>query len=620
MDRNLFLAILLSGAVLLGWELLVAGPQREAFEAQRQEQIAQEAENGAPIDTTGDLGSLSAPGSGQAPVEEAISLDDALAAAPGRITIDTPNLAGSINLQGGRLDDLVLKKYRETLEPDSGLIQLLRPEKTDHAHYLEQGWIVDQKATSSALWTASDGAKLTAQSPVTLTRTQGPLRFTKTISVDETYMFTVTQSVENTGGQDVSIEPYAAVIQHGNPTDLSGGAILHEGAVGVVGKKLYDRKYKALAKGKDVSANGVGGWAGVTNKYWLAAAIPPQDAQFRLTYDNLTRDAENPIFRAFYLLAPVSVPSGGSIELTSYMFGGAKEVDVLKAYERSPEKGGLGVSEFDRAVDWGWFSFLTRPIFSVLNFFGDLTGNYGVAILLLTLSIKLVLFPIANVGYESMTRMKKIQPQLEKLRERYGEDKMKLQQEMMGLYKKEGVNPVAGCLPLLVQMPIFFALYKTLFVTLELRHEPFIGWLKDLSAPDPTNIFNLFGLIPFDPTSLPLIGAFLGIGILPLLMGFGMWFQMSLNPPPPDPTQRQIFAMLPFIFVFLFASFASGLVLYWVWNTILSIVQQLVIMKKNGVEVEWRERFSFLFPKDKAQAGASAASGKSVGNKTDSTD
>lgn len=605
MDRNLILAISLSAAVLLGWELLVGGPQREAYEASRKAQEAQQAAQES-IDPSANLARDASLGD-TSERNGSVSLDEALAASPGRITIETDSLSGSINLRGGRFDHLVLKKYRETQDEDSENIHLLRPATTENGHYVEQGWVTSSGPTHQEVWQVKGNRALTATSPVTLIRQKDDLEFEKTISVDENFMFTVEQKVRNNSGTDVSLRPYALVIQQGIPEDLNGGAILHEGAVGIVGNKLYDRKYKKLADGKNVDATGTGGWVGITNKYWLAAAIPPQDTAFEATYSNEGRDKENPIFRTSYLLPPMGLAAGEEISVASNMFGGAKDVDILQSYEKSIANGGLGITDFDKAVDWGFLNFLTRPIFFTLNYFGNLTGNFGVAILILTLIIKLILFPLANKGYESMTRMKKVQPQMEKLRERHGEDKMKLQQEMMALYKKEGVNPMAGCLPVLVQMPIFFALYKTLFVTIELRHEPFIGWIKDLSAPDPTNIFNLFGLIPFDPTSLPLIGAFLGVGILPIMMGVGMWFQMSLNPPPPDPTQRQIFAMLPFIFTFLFAGFAAGLVVYWVWNTVLSIAQQLVIMKKNGVDVEWRERFSFLFPKSKAVTVSASA-------------
>ncbi len=604
MDRNLILAIVLSAAVLFGWELLVGAPQREAIEAAR---IAKQAER-EQIDPTANL-SKDAGFSGAAPAQNFMELSEALANGPGRVKIETPRLTGSINLLGGRFDDLTLTDYRETLDADSGNIQLLRPSSTQNGHYIEQGWLIGRGNSSKEVWTLEDEATLTPTTPITLVRQKDGLTFEKTISVDENFMFTVDQIVRNGSSEVANLVPYAVVIQQGKSDDSKGGAILHEGAVGVIGEKLYDRKYAKLAEGKSVKASGTGGWVGITNKYWLSAAIPPQDQSFEATYIDDDPSEDKEIFRTSYVLPAVSIPAGEEISLTSYVYGGAKEVKTLQNYQVPVAKGGLGIVEFDRAVDWGFLNFLTRPIFFVLHYFGSLVGNYGIAILLLTLCIKALLFPLANKGYESMTKMKKMQPQLEKLRERYDDDKMKLQQEMMSLYKKEGVNPMAGCLPILIQMPIFFALYKTLFVTLELRHEPFFGWIKDLSAPDPTNLFNLFGLLPFDPTSLPLIGAFLGVGILPILMGAAMWFQMSLNPPPPDPVQRQIFAFLPLIFTFLFAGFAAGLVVYWIWNTVLSVAQQLVIMKKNGVEVEWRERFSFLFPKPKAGRAGGATDG-----------
>jgi len=612
MDRNLLLAIILSAGVLLIWETTIGAQQRESLKAARQASKEIEANdpvgNLTPERTTGTISGSSA--------QTFLPLDQALATAPaGRIPVDTPALRGSINLSGGRFDDLVLKNYRETIEPDSGNIQLLKPENVEHGHFMEQGWLVNGQNSLREVWQAPEGARLTPTTPVTLVRRKDGLEFEKTISVDENFMFTISQTVRNSTDVAVTLRPFALTIQRGIPEKLDGGAILHEGAVGIVGDRLYDQKYNKLADGKKVDVSGVGGWIGITNKYWLAAVIPPQDLEFEAQYLNVGTK-KDPVFRTNYFLPPVSLAGGQSYELVSHVFGGAKEVDILQNYQASPEEGGLGIAAFDKAVDWGFLNILTRPIFFVLNYFGELTGNFGIAILILTLIIKAILFPLANKGYESMTRMKKLQPQVEKLKERYGDDKMKLQQEMMAIYKKEKINPMAGCLPILIQMPIFFALYKTLFVTLELRHEPFFGWIRDLSAPDPSNVFNLFGLIPFDPTTLPLLGVFLGVGILPIIMGVGMWFQMSLSPPPPDPVQRQIFSLLPVVFTFLFAGFAAGLVIYWVWNTFLSIAQQMFIMKNNGVEIEWRERFSWFFPKDKkALEGASDANAKITDDK-----
>ncbi len=601
MDRNLILAIALSMGILLAWDIFISGPQRDAFreaqEAAQAEAAAAASETPEEADIAGIAGrEVEAPGG-------AVSVEEALANSTRRVPIRTETVEGSINLAGGRIDDLTLLNYREALDADSANIRLLNPRSAEHGHYVQLGWIADGDAAQSATWTASAGAELTVDTPVTLTRRQGDIVFEKTISVDDQYMFEVTQTVRNEGAAAAELTPYALVIQRGIPEDFTNFMILHEGPLGVIGKALYERKYKKLAKNPDkrVEESGAGGWVGITNKYWLAAAVPPQEEEMKATLDNIG-DADEPIFRATYALPQRALAAGETLTLTSHIFGGPKDVDLLQSYEAKPENGGLGVYDFDKAVDWGHLFILTRPIFYTLNFFGDLTGNFGVAILILTLIVKGLLFPIANKGFESMAKMKKLQPEIENVRKRYSEDRMKMQQEMMALYKKEKMNPLAGCLPILIQMPIFYALYKTLFVTLEMRHEPFILWIKDLSAPDPTTIFNLFGLLPWDPTALPVVGAFLGIGVLPILMGVAMWFQTKLNPPPTDPVQAQVFAMLPFVFVFIFAPFAAGLVLYWFWNTFLGILQQWLIMKRNGVEVNIAERIPFVKPKKKAPA------------------
>ncbi|MGF1545275.1 MAG: membrane protein insertase YidC [Parvularculaceae bacterium] len=596
MDRNVLIAIALSMAVLIGWEIAVVGPQREALEAQRE---AQEARQAAEAAAGG--GAQTSPGAagprGLAPPPVAagptpVAVEDALAAAPRRVRVDTPALAGSINLAGARLDDLRLKNYREELDPESPTIRLLSPAATEHGHYIEQGWNVGAASTFGAPWTLVSGETLTPETPVTLSRTVDGVRIERVVAVDENFMFAATDTLTNDTGDPRTVVSWGLVDQRGIPEDLKNFMILHEGPIAIVDDSKFERKYDK-ARTAVVEKTGGRGWVGITNKYWLAAAVPPQDASFEAKIYNIGKP-EAPVFRAGYTMAAATLAPGESRTTTFHLFGGAKDVGILQAYEKSPEKGGLGVWDFDKAVDWGNFFILTRPIFYTLDFFGDLTGNFGVAILLLTLVIKALLFPLANKAYESMSKMKKLQPEVKKLQDRYKDDKMKLQQEMMGLYQKEKLNPLAGCLPILIQMPIFYALYKTLFVTIELRHEPFVGWIRDLSAPDPTSIFNLFGILPYDPTALPLIGAFLGVGVLPLLMGAAMWFQTKLNPPAADPIQQQIFTMMPILFTFLFASFAAGLVLYWFWNTALSILQQWAIMKKNGVEIDWGERLPFL--------------------------
>ena len=590
MDRNFIVAVVLSMAVLFSWSILIDGPQRErAAQAQR---AAAEAAAANAAQSNSDLGDVRAIGDFGAPAAE-VSVDEAIAQTAGRVEIDTPSLTGSINLVGGRIDDLRLRNYRETIDKSSEIIRILSPKETSKGHYTQQGWLAGAQSDENAVWTLKSGSRLTPSTPITLTRSADGLVYEKTFSVDEQFMFTVTQKAINNGNAEIALRPYSLTLQRGMPDDLKNFMILHEGPVGVIGEKLYERKFGPLRKDpakKKVSEIGTGGWVGITSKNWLAAVIPPQAEEMSASLANLG-SREAPIFRSIYSLGARNVAPGDEVVLTTHVFAGAKDVDVLQSYERSVEKGGLGVRDFDKAVDWGNFFFLTRPIFTTLDFFGDRTGNFGVAILILTLIIKLIMFPLANKAYDSMSKMRKLQPELTKIKERFGDDKTKQQQAMMELYKKEKMNPLAGCLPVLVQMPIFYALYKVLFVTIELRHEPFVLWIKDLSAPDPTTIFNLFGLLPYNPLDVPVVGAFLGIGVLPLLMGVGMWFQTSLNPAPQDPAQKQIMAMLPFIFVFIFAPFAAGLVLYWLWNTVLSVLQQVVIMKRNGVDINVGEKF-----------------------------
>lgn len=586
MDRNVILFIVLTAIVLIGWDAFVIAPQREAGRAMTAAPVASES-------LTADIiGSSAAP--------SVMSVDEALANSPGRVRIDTPSLVGSINLSGGRIDDLLLKNYRETLDPSSPMIRLLSPYDVEHGHYVEQGFGVlagnDRGVrTDSVTWVLTSGVALTPKTPVTLTAKIGALIFTKTYSVDDQFLFTVKQSVRNDGNEEARVAPYGLVVQRGIPDGAGKQPILHEGPIAVVGDQLIERKYPKAVK-SEVDVDGDRGWVGMNNKYWLAAAAPPQNEPIKISMRNVGT-AVAPIFRAYYALGDRIIGPSQTIEVTSFIFSGAKKVDILQSYEKPVDKGGMGIWDLDRAVDWGNFFFLTRPIFFLLNFFGSLTGNFGVAILLLTLVVKALMFPLANSAFDAMSKMKKLQPKMEELKVRAGDDKMKLQQEMMELYKREKINPLAGCLPILLQMPIFYALYKVLFVTIELRHEPFVGWLKDLSAPDPTSIFNLFGLLPFEPTAAPMIGAFLGIGVLPLLMGAAMYVQTKLNPPATDPIQQQVLTMMPILFVFLFASFASGLVLYWVWSTILSVVQQWYIMKRNGVTVDWSNLLPFLRPK-----------------------
>lgn len=589
MDRNYILAIVLTALVFIGYDSLIVGPKRAAYRE------AQAAAAAAPATTD----QATTPLDGPVP-DATMTRDAAIGQTSARLPIETPQLRGSLNLTGLALDDLTLTQYRATVKPDSANIVLLSPQGVIGAQYLRAGLFVDGARDDNVIWVAPANARLTPTTPVTLTRTpREGVTHRVTLSVDDQFMFTVTHAIDNKSGQPVDVQAYGGAFQNGVPSDLQNFMILYEGPLSVVGNQSFERKYTNIIKKGKIEEVGTGGWVGITSKLWLSAAIPPQTAAFRATLD--AQGAATPTFRSIYTLDRTTVAPGQTQEYQSYLFAGAKNVQVLRSYQRPVADGGLDIARFDWAVDWGNFFFLTRPIFNTLHFFAELTGNYGVAILLLTLVLKALTFPLANMSFKSMAGMKKVQPDMVRLKERYKDDQMKLQQEMMALYKKHKINPAAGCLPILAQMPIFYALYKTLFVTIETRHQPFL-YIKDLSSQDPTSIFNLFGLIPFDPTSVPVIGAFLGLGVLPLLMGAGMYVQTKLNPPPPDPVQRQIFELMPFLFMFMFAPFAAGLVLYWAWNTILSVVQQYFIMKRHGAEVNLVENLRATFARKPSTA------------------
>ena len=494
-----------------------------------------------------------------------------------RVQILTPNLSGSLSLLGGRIDDLTLTKYYEELDTTSPPIVLLSPSGGKNAYFADYGWIGEgtNLPNENTLWTASSKS-LSPDKPVTLTWDNGQgLIFKRTYAIDEKYMFDVSQSVENRGKSPVTLHPYALVSRHDMP-EVTGFYILHEGLLGVFDETLQEVDYTDIQDNNTISNSTTGGWLGVTDKYWLVALIPDQKTSIntRFTYRN-----DNGIekFQADFMGPALTIPPGASGGVNSHLFTGAKEVKVLDSYETK-----LNISRFDLAIDFGWFYFLTKPIFYTLIFINDHIGNFGVAILLLTVLIKIVFFPLANKSYVSMSKMKKLHPEMIKLRERFGEDKIQLNKEMMALYKREKANPASGCLPMLVQIPVFFALYKVLFVTIEMRHAPFFGWIQDLSAPDPTSFFNLFGLIPWNPAAY--LPEFLLIGVWPLAMGTTMYLQQKLNPQPTDPMQAKIFMLLPIMFTFLLARFPAGLVIYWAWNNLLSIIQQKIIMIKMGVK------------------------------------
>jgi YidC/Oxa1 family membrane protein insertase len=590
-NRNFILAIVLSMAVLFLWQyFFVPAPPPETKPPAEQQQ----AEPGPPQPEPGEgvpAGGAPQPGAGAGVT---LTREEALAQSP-RIAIDTPSLKGSIALKGGRIDDLTLKDYRETVEPTSPLVILLSPAGGPHAYYAEHGFVGGPGddlglPTPDTLWTAETQGALTPSSPVTLSYDNGKgLKFTRKIALDDKYMFTITDSVANTGSQSVTLYPYALVSRHETP-HVQGFYILHEGLIGVVDDSgLEEISYSKALENPPATFKSQSGWLGITDKYWATVVVPEQGKSFTATFfgkQNSGRDR----FQTDYLLAPLTIPAGGTGEAKGQVFAGAKEVNVVDGYAER-----YGIPKFDLLIDWGWFYFLTKPLFFALDYFYKLVGNFGVSILIVTIIIKLILFPLANKSYVAMSRMKKLAPEMQRIKERYGDDRMRQQQAMMELYKKEKVNPASGCLPILVQIPIFFALYKVLFVTIEMRHAPFFGWIKDLSAPDPTSVFNLFGLIPWDPPH------FLMIGIWPIIMGITMWVQMKLNPAPPDPVQQKIFTWMPIFFTFLLASFPAGLVIYWAWNNLLSVIQQSVIMARQGVEIPLLENLGIKNNKSKAK-------------------
>ncbi len=507
----------------------------------------------------------------------------ALAQSP-RVRIDTPSLAGSLSLKGGRIDDLVLKNYRQTIAKNSPPVELFRPAGAREAYFADLGWTGAAAApTADTVWTLASGTALAPGKPVVLTWDNGQgLSFSRNIAVDESYMFTVTDTVVNHGAASVQLAPYASVQRQGLPSDLSASMILHEGAVGELGDRLHLIKFKDWKKKGMETAASTGGWLGVTDKYWLAAVIPDQKEAVNGAFRVSTVNGVD-VYEANFVGPARSLAPGQQSVQTTRVFAGAKKVSVLSGYEKA-----LGIPRFDQAVDWGNFWFLTRPIFAVLSFYQSVLRNFGLSILALTITVRLLMFPLANKSYESMTKMKKLQPQMEEIRKRFDKDPAKQQQEIMALYKREKVNPLSGCLPLFVQIPLFYSLYKVLYVTIEMRHAPFFGWLHDLSAPDPTTILNLFGLIPWNPGATPLVGAILGgtlhIGVLPLLYGLTMWLSTAMSPPPStDPTQKLIFQLFPVIFTFTMARFPAGLLVYWSFSNVLTVLQQYVMMRRFGV-------------------------------------
>lgn len=569
-QRNLFVAIAISVAILIGWQYFF--PSKPVEPAAQQQQAAQSKAAPADAPTPATASSpAQVPGTPAAAGQVGASRGDALAKSR-RIAIQTPSIHGSISLTGARIDDVTLVKYRETPDGASPEINLMSPAESPEPYWAEFGWVAADAGTKvpgpDSVWQAQSEGPLVPGKPLVLTWDNGEgLRFVRTYTVDENYMFGVAERVENYGTKPAGLHPYALLARTGTP-HVAGMYILHEGPLGVFDGTLKETKYDDLKKEGSVRHKTTGGWAGITDKYWLTALVPPAKTEVtgRFVHQRLG-NADR--YQVDYLAPARVVEPGKSEETGFHLFTGAKQVSLLDGYADK-----LGIDRFDLAIDFGWFYFLTKPFFYLLQMLHTALGNMGLAILALTVVIKLAMFPLANKSYMAMGKMKKLQPQVQALQARYADDKMRLQQEMMALYKAEKVNPVSGCLPILIQIPVFFALYKVLFVTIEMRHAPFYGWIHDLSVQDPTNIFTLFGLIAWNPPS------FMHLGIWPLIMGVTMWLQQKLNPQPTDPVQAKMMGLLPIVFTFLLANFASGLVIYWAWSNALSILQQWVIMKR----------------------------------------
>ena len=624
-QKNTILAIVLSALVLIVWQVFYGMPQMEK-QKQIQQQQAQERSQQPPAlpqQTPGTVPQTPpAPGTApQAPAQggtvapQTMTRDAALAASP-RVHIDTPSLSGSISLKGARIDDLSLIKYRETVDPNSPPIVLLAPSGSPHPFYAEFGWSPPSGAsvklpTADTLWQQQGSGTLSFGHPVTLVYDNGEgLQFRRTIAVDDKYLFTIKDEVINNSAAPVTLYPFGLISRHGTPQTL-GYYILHEGLIGVFGDKgLQEETYADIEKKKEVFFSATDVWLGITDKYWATTLLPDTNAQVAAKFSTGTIGNNIKTYQSDYLGPAQTIAPGGAAAVNGRLFAGAKEVEVVDNYDKL-----LKLNRFELLIDWGWFYFITKPLFLAMDWIYRHVGNFGVAILIVTVIIKIFFFPLANKSYASMAKMKAVQPEMMAIRERFADDKMKQQQAMMELYKKEKINPIAGCLPIVIQIPVFFALYKVLFITIEMRHAPFFGWIKDLAAPDPTTVFNLFGLIPWDPSHVPLIGPFLLLGIWPLIMGVTMWFQMKLNPPPPDPTQAMIFNYMPIIFTFMLASFPAGLVIYWAWNNTLSVAQQSFIMHRHGAKIElfdnlkrtW-EALKNLFTKKKSDPGVSGSS------------
>ncbi|EUC00426.1 Membrane protein oxaA [Rhizobium sp. CF080] len=590
-NRNYFIAIALSVLIVLAWQFLYMNPRMEAQRRAEEASRALQGETAQPVSPespgaqsgSGVLGNLP----GATPATAALSRDQALSRSQ-RVQIETPALIGSINLTGARFDDLKLREYHETVDDKSPIITLFSPSDTADGYFTEVGYIPNESIGTApgtgTQWTLASGDKLTQQTPVTLTFTnEKGVTFTRTISVDDHYMLTVADKIDNKTAGPVTLTPYGRVLRNNKPATPSVW-VIHEGFIGVMGESgsLNEHTYANIEKEQFTNEKATTGWLGITDKYWAATLVPPQTLPYVARFSHFNGGQAS--YQADYKGDDLTVQPGQSTELKNLVFAGAKEVPLISRYETE-----FAVPQFNRLIDWGWFYFITKPMFQLMDFFFRHVGNFGVAILLTTIVVKALFFPLASKQYASMANMKRMQPKMEELKAKFGDDRMGLQQAMMALYKEEKINPIAGCWPVLLQIPVFFALYKVIYVTIEMRHAPFFGWIQDLSAPDPTSLFNLFGLLPYD------VPHALMIGVWPLVMGVTMFVQMRMNPTPPDPTQAMIFTWMPLVFTFMLASFPAGLVIYWAWNNTLSVTQQAIIMKRHGAKVELFDNLKGLF-------------------------
>ena len=570
-QKNLFLAIGLSIAIIVAFQFLF--PQQTMISPQSQQNEEEVQPATTSIDQKQQIDNTAIKTK-----EEVVAIND-------RVIIDAFSLKGSINLKGAILDDLLLLNYKESLEENSKYINLLSPDQTSNPYYVEIGWKALSNNTLNVelpnldtQWKTTSKL-LSPSSPVILHWTNNDnITFKIHFEVDEDYMFQVNQEIENKSTKTIEVFPYR-LIKRINRPDTINFFILHEGLISLLNDELLEKDYDDLSddcsstqqnKSTFCDQKSTGGWLGFTDKYWMTALIPDQNEPFNSNFrhSNNVRDD----FRVGYAGQVFTVQPNSKLIYKGKVFAGAKVLKLLNKYQEL-----YNIPRFNDAIDWGWFSFLTKPIFTAINWFYGVVGNFGIAIIAFTFLMRLILFPLAHFSFKSMAKMKKLQPEMQRLKEEYPNDRQKMQQELMALYKKEGANPIAGCLPIFLQIPIFFSLYKVLFVTIEMYHAPFYGWIHDLSAPDPLGILNLFGLVSWD---MPDLLTMVNIGILPILMGTTMWLQQKLNPAPADPTQARIFALLPFVFTFILARFAAGLVLYWTVNNILSIAQQWVIQRK----------------------------------------